>query len=216
MSSHEDKAQESDSTKAAEIQGHEYDGIREYDNPMPRWWIWIFWGTFYFSLVYYVHYQLTGNGTTLAQAYETDIAEAREKEASRALGGGVSESALAQLAQNQGMMADAQKLFVQKCSPCHGQKAEGLIGPNLTDAYWLHGDATLMSVFGIISEGVTNKGMPAWNRQLKPIEMSKLAAYLGSIRNTNVPGPKGQEGTLIEPNQAAVPAATQAAPKTGG
>src|SRR5690606_1318027 len=80
---------------------------------------------------------------------------------------------------------------------CHGKKAEGLIGPNLTDDYWLNGDGSLLSIYRVINEGVPAKGMPAWNRQLLPVEVSKLAAFVGTLRGTNVSGPKGQEGVLV-------------------
>ena len=195
---------------------HEYDGIREYDNPMPRWWVWIFWGSFYFGLGYFIHYHMTGNGESVAVAYDTELALAREKEAMAAMGGEVTEESLTNLMSNEAMVADAAKLFTQRCSQCHGVKGEGLIGPNLTDNYWLHGNATLMSIYDVISEGVQTKGMPPWKKQLRPIELGKVTAYVGSLRGTNVPGPKGNEGQLIEAKAAepaSVPAATATPPQ---
>lgn len=176
---------------------HEYDGIQEYDNPMPRWWVWMFWGSFYFSLGYFIHFHITENGDSVQESYEASMAQAREAEAMMALGGGVKEEALQTLMENEAMMGDAKGLFEQRCAQCHGLAGEGLIGPNLTDDYWLNGDASLMSIYDLISDGVTSKGMPAWKRQLRPMELSKLAAYIGSLRGTDVPGPKGQEGRLI-------------------
>jgi cytochrome c oxidase cbb3-type subunit III len=178
---------------------HEYDGIREYDNPMPRWWVWSFWGSFYFALGYFIHYQLTGNGESVAAAYEAEVTLAREKEAAVAMSGGLSEASLSKLTANSAMMADASKLFIQRCAQCHASKGEGLIGPNLTDNYWIHGDASLMSIYDVISEGVQAKGMPPWKKQLRPTELSKLTAYVGTLRGTSVPGPKGPEGKLVEP-----------------
>src|SRR6187551_3800061 len=124
---------------AVQLLGHEYDGIQEYDNPMPRWWVWIFWGSFYFSLGYFIHYHMTGNGESVAMAYDTDLALAREKEAMAAMGGEVTEESLGKLMASGAMVADAAKLFTVRCAQCHGIKGEGLIGPNLTDNYWLHG-----------------------------------------------------------------------------
>lgn len=175
---------------------HEYDGIREYDNPMPKWWVWIFWGSFYFAGAYFLHYHITGNGESVASGYEADLSAAREKEALAVMGTEVSEESLAKLQANEAMMADASKLFVQRCAQCHGAKGEGLIGPNLTDDYWIHGAPSLMNISDIISEGVQTKGMPPWKRQLRPIEIGKLAAYVGTMLDTNVPG-KGPEGSKI-------------------
>lgn len=177
---------------------HDYDGIQEYDNPMPRWWIWIFWGSFYFSLGYFIHYHMTGNGPSVADTYEADLALAREQEAMRAMGESLTEESLLNLMANEAMMADASSLFIQRCGQCHGNQGEGLIGPNLTDNYWLHGDSTLMSIHQLIADGVPARGMPAWQKQLRPIELGKVAAYVGTLRGTNVSGPKGPEGKLIE------------------
>ncbi len=175
---------------------HEYDGIREYDNPMPKWWKWIFWGSFYFAVAYFLHYHITGNGESVAATYQADLTAAREKEAMAVMGTELSEESLAKLESNEAMMADAAMLFVQRCAQCHKQKGEGLIGPNLTDDSWIHGKPTLMNIYEIISEGVQTKGMPPWKRQLRPIEISKLAAFVGTLINTNVPG-KAPEGTKI-------------------
>lgn len=207
--SNQDKPQSDD-----RLLNHEYDGIQEYDNPMPRWWVWIFWGSFYFSLGYFIHYHMTGNGETVLASYETDLALAREKEAMQAMGGEVSEESLTKLMTNTAMVADAGKLFILRCAQCHGNKGEGLIGPNLTDGNWLHGDASLMSIYEIVSEGVQTKGMPPWKKQLRPIELSKVTAFVGSLRNTNVPGPKGAEGRLIEHAgaNASAPAIAEGAP----
>jgi cytochrome c oxidase cbb3-type subunit 3 len=192
-----DQEQHTREPTAERLLDHEYDGIREFDNPMPRWWRWIFWASFYFSLGYIVHYHLTGNGATVHGEYESDVALAREASAAALLGNEVTEETLTKLAADGAMMADTAKLFDTRCSSCHGTNAEGLIGPNLTDAYWLTGDATLLSIHTIVSEGVLAKGMPAWNRQLRPIEVAKLAAYVGTLRNTNHVGPKGAEGRLL-------------------
>lgn len=195
---------------------HEYDGILEYDNPMPNWWVWMFWGTFFFSIGYFIHYEVTGNGESVAVAYETELSIAREKEAMQAMGGDVSEEALEKLMQNPAMMSDAAKLFVLRCAQCHGARGEGLIGPNLTDDYWLHGNASLMAIHEVIGEGVQSKGMPPWKKQLRPIELGKLSAYLGTLRGTNVAGPKGAEGQLIAAKAPKVNAETNAAPATAG
>lgn len=174
---------------------HEYDGIREYDNPLPRWWVWIFAGSFWFSVAYYFHYHVSHNGQSVAAAYQADVAEAREIEAKASLAQPVSEESLGTLMADAGLMNDAKALFGLRCGPCHGDRAQGVIGPNLTDSAWLHGTGNLTEIFNVIDQGVLAKGMPAWSRQLSPIEVRKLAAFVGTQRGKNVPG-KAPEGVV--------------------
>lgn len=175
---------------------HEYDGIREYDNPLPRWWVWIFAGSFWFSVAYYFHYHLSHNGQSVSAAYEVDMQEARELQAKASLAQPVSEESLGKLMSDAALMKDAQALYGLRCGPCHGAKAEGVIGPNLTDAAWIHGQGTLTDIYGVIDQGVLAKGMPAWGKQLSPIEVRKLAAYVGTRRGKAVPG-KAPEGAVV-------------------
>jgi cytochrome c oxidase cbb3-type subunit III len=175
---------------------HEYDGIREYDNPLPRWWVRIWIGTFVFSVGYFFHYHVSHNGTSIADGYEQEMAEAREAEAKQSLAEPISEDSLSKLMTNPALMTDAEALFGLRCSPCHGQHAQGIIGPNLTDNSWIHGKGTLTDIYGVVEGGVAAKGMPAWGRQLTPIELRKVVAFVGTQRGKNVPG-KPPEGTPL-------------------
>jgi cytochrome c oxidase cbb3-type subunit 3 len=145
-----------------ELLDHEYDGIREYDNPMPGWWVTVFWLSVVFAVGYAFHYHVSGNGVSVSDAYASEMAAAR--------------------------------VFTQRCAVCHGDRGQGVIGPNLTDDHWLHGAGTLLDVHRVISEGVPAKGMPAWNLQLSPVEVRQLAALVGSFQGQNLPG-KAPEGT---------------------
>lgn len=181
---------------AAQILDHEYDGIREYDNPMPGWWVKMFWGSFFFAIGYGFHYHLSGNGVSVHDAYESEMAEVRAEQARRALAENVTEEGLAKLTLDAKLMADAKGIFAQRCTPCHGEHAQGVIGPNLTDGYWLHGQGTLMDIHHTVSEGVPAKGMPSWKMQLTPVQVRELAAFIGTLRGTNVPG-KAPQGALV-------------------
>ncbi len=177
---------------------HEYDGIREYDNPMPGWWVKAFWASFFFALAYGFHYHLSGQGVSVHDAYENEMAVVRAEQARRALAENVTEEGLKKLMLDGKMMADAKAIFTQRCTPCHGEHAQGVIGPNLTDGYWIHG-GTLMEIHHTVSEGVSAKGMPSWKMQLSPAQVRELAAFVGTLRNTNVPG-KAPEGVLVPPS----------------
>lgn len=193
----ESVASASNAPKAPALLDHEYDGIREYDNPMPGWWVAIFWASFFFALGYVFHYHLSPNGASVAEAYEQDMAEARAAEAKRSLGETVTDAGLKKLALDPALMKDAQAIFAQRCTPCHGEHGQGVIGPNLTDAYWLHGSG-LMDIYRTVSDGVPAKGMPPWKMQLSAIQTRELAAFVGSLREHPVAG-KAPEGELAEP-----------------
>lgn len=183
----------------APILEHEYDGIVEYDNPMPSWWKNMFWGTFVFSLGYLFWYHLGGNGVSVLAAYEADVAEASARAAEAALGQEVSEESLEQLMADASSMEDAAAKFVASCAACHAEQGQGLIGPNLTDDHWLHGSGSLMDIYEVIAKGVPEKGMPPWERQLAPEDLKKVTAFVGTMRGTNVPG-KGPEGNPATAN----------------
>jgi cytochrome c oxidase cbb3-type subunit III len=183
------------------LTGHEYDGIVEYDNPMPTWWVRIFWATFVFSLLYYVHYQLTGNGSSVEQSYAAEMQAHREKQAAAALGQTIDEEALTRLMQDPMMMKDAQSIYKLRCVQCHADRGQGNIGPNLTDDHWLYGSASLMDLLEVVSNGRPQKGMPTWSRTLRPVEVAQVAAYVGTLRNTNVAGrpPQGTRLAVVSP-----------------
>ena len=182
-----------------ELLDHNYDGIREFDNPIPAWWNWIFIGSIVFSLVYFVHYHVTDTGPSIVAAYEADMEQFRavQKERAMALAAELSEEKLAVAMNEAGTVESGRTKFGQVCAACHGLQGEGLIGPNLTDDHWLHADGSLMSIRSVVAKGVVEKGMPPWEKSLSPEEINQVVAFLGTIRNTHVEG-KAPEGKEIE------------------
>lgn len=191
---------------------HEYDGIQEYDNPMPRWWVWIFWATFWFSLAYLFHYWL-GNGVSVADAYSAEIAVVREREAKAALAENVSEASLSTVMADGSSLEAGKAVFQARCASCHLEKGQGLIGPNLTDDAWIHGHGSLLDIYGTVNAGVLDKGMPAWGRQLSPLELRTVVAFVGSLRGTHVPG-KEPQGSSEPGSSAPAPSEPAAAEPT--
>ena len=175
------------------LMDHEYDGIMEYDNPMPGWWKALFWATVLFSGVYVFWYHVSGRGPSVEDSYRAEVAEANAHAAKLAMREKVSEAALEKLMADGVMMDSAAQLFAQRCKQCHAERGEGNIGPNLTDHYWIHGEGRLMDIYQAVSEGVLEKGMPAWNKQLAPAELRQVVAFVGTLRGKNIPG-KPHEG----------------------
>ena len=88
-------------------------------------------------------------------------------------------------------------LYQANCMPCHGAAGEGGIGPNLTDAYWIHG-STHLSMFEIVTDGVLEKGMTPWGSILSVEERAQIVAFVASLQGTNPPNAKAPQGELTE------------------
>lgn len=200
-----------------EIQGeiiHEYDGIEEADNRLPRWWLLTFYGTIAFAIGYWFYYHEYAVGPTTSEIFAAEMA-ARTADAE------VDETILTTLAQDASTVAAGRETFATTCAACHGASAEGAIGPNLTDDRWLHGGSA-MDIYASIRGGIPadrariagSAGMPEWGAQLGERRVRAVTAYLLSIRGTNVPG-RPPEGEPYDPSAApAEPASPADAPST--
>lgn len=177
------------------LMDHEYDGIQEFDNPMPRWWIWSYWASFWFAVAYLFHFWV-GNGVSVADDYEAEMAQVNAARAKEALSQEVSAESLEQMLVDAASVSAGSAVFAARCVACHLEKGQGSIGANLTDPNWIHGKGELMDIFHTVSEGVAEKGMPAWSRQLTPAELRQVVAFVGSLRGTNVQG-KAPEGEVV-------------------
>ena len=174
---------------------HDYDGIKEYDNPLPGWWSWIFVATIVFSAGYYLYYQI-GPGPSVIAQYEREMSEYAQQQARLAPpagAAGAGEDALRALMKDGRTMAAGKEMFAVRCMPCHGPEGQGIIGPNLTDDYWLHG-RTLVDIRRTIHDGIPDKGMIPWKDQLKPAEIDTVTAYVGTLAGTNPPNPTPPQG----------------------
>lgn len=172
---------------------HEYDGIKEYDNPLPKWWLWIFYVTIAFVPLYYVlPGRLGENGGNVAE-YEADMAA--NKAAAPAPAPTISDDALLALAKDEEALEEGKEVYVKNCVACHGADGGGVIGPNLTDDAWIHG-GTPGAIHNTLVVGVLTKGMPAWERLLKPEEIDNVTAYVISLQGTTPANPKAPEGIV--------------------
>ena len=171
---------------------HEYDGIQEYDNPMPKWWLWIFYVTIAFSVAYYFLPLPFGEGPGKIAEYEAEVARYKASQP-EPTGPGVSNEQLVALVSDRGALADGKTVYDANCAACHRADGGGLIGPNLADDAWLHGGSPV-EIHTTIAQGVLAKGMPAWDRILKPEQVNAVTAYVISLQGTNPKDPKAPEG----------------------
>jgi cytochrome c oxidase cbb3-type subunit 3 len=179
-----------------ELLASSHDGIQEYDNDLPKWWVQLFIAT----IIYSVGYVGWRHFTSLASDHDWSTAEVKGYKEAQAKTQKpqdnkpeeTNESLLVAF-QDPTKQTAGQPIFALRCAPCHGQKGEGLVGPNLTDEFWIHG-STPLEVKQVVEKGVLDKGMLAWKGMLKDDEIEAALAFLWSIRNTNVPG-KAPQGT---------------------
>jgi cytochrome c oxidase cbb3-type subunit 3 len=188
---------------------HEYDGIREYDNPMPRWWLYIFYATIAYSVLYFLNVPGIGVGQGRIANYEREIAEARARHGdATAAASGVGEADVRAALDDPARLEAGRTTFVSQCAACHKPDGGGSIGPNLTDAYWIHGHR-IEDMVTVVANGVLDKGMPAWSTVLRPEQIAAVVAYSLTLRGTNPPGAKGPEGVHAD---SAAAASREAAP----
>jgi cytochrome c oxidase cbb3-type subunit 3 len=171
-----------------------YDGIREYDNPMPRWWVLASWGTIIFGVLYSLNVGGMGVGAGRLAAYEKEMAAFRA--AHPAPTGMTSPEKILALTKDDHEVAEGKKVFVKNCIPCHGPEGGGVIGPNLTDDYWIHG-GRIEQINATITNGVLAKGMPQWGKLLPPRQVDEVTAYVWSLHGTKPANQKPPEGVVV-------------------
>jgi cytochrome c oxidase cbb3-type subunit 3 len=163
------------STENNRILGHsdEADGIDEYDNPLPDWWVGMFWFTIVWAIAYFSWYHLVADRSQVKNlAEEMAAAEAQYPEQAAAQA-----AALADFAITPEAVTAGEAVFTQNCVPCHGADLRGIIGPSLLDEEWLHGGQAGEIIHTIIV-GVQEKGMVPWGGILSPEQINQVAAYV--------------------------------------
>ncbi len=190
---------------------HEYDGIKEFDNPLPAWWVWTFYATILVVPLYLWDPLGIGVGPGKEKAYEQQMAAFNAAHPKTA--GTYTDDQVAAFAKDPARVEAGKVTFTTYCAACHRPDGGGQIGPNLTDDFWIHGGRPT-EIIRIVNEGVLAKGMPNWGKMLKPDQVEGSVAYLLTLHGTNPANPKVPEGARYLPDSAAAPAS--AAPDKKG
>jgi cytochrome c oxidase cbb3-type subunit III len=176
---------------------HDYDGIKELDNVLPPWWVYLFYGCIIFAVVYLVRFHVIGDYTQ-AEEYEKEVALAEEAHAKYLLTApDLVNVDNVELLTDAASIAEGKKVYeANNCISCHGQNLEGGIGPNLVDDNWINGGG-VKNIFRLVSEGSTNNPVMApWKDVIKPSDIQKLASYIVSLGGTNPANAKEAEGEI--------------------
>ena len=180
----------------------DFDGIKELDNRVPPWFNYLFAGTIVFAIVYFLNYHVwQSSPLPLAEYTEEVNAADLSRRIRMAAEGTVSEDEIVPLRDAASITAGKER-FLKNCVTCHGSYGEGIVGPNLTDEYWIHGGGA-RNVYTTIKNGVPEKGMISWKLVFTPKEIQQIASFVLSLQGTNPPNGKKPEGTLyVEPRPA--------------
>jgi cytochrome c oxidase cbb3-type subunit III len=172
---------------------HEIDGIQEYDNKLPNWWLYTLYGAIVFAVGYWYWYENAGIGQYPAAAYQAEMDRVAAEQAMAITVGDATPESLVALTKDPNAVALGKQVFTSTCAACHRADGGGNVGPNLTDEFWLHGSAP-EKVYKTIASGVPDKGMPAWQPQLGALKTQAVTAYVLGLIGTNVAGGKAAQG----------------------
>ncbi|MEM6468117.1 MAG: cbb3-type cytochrome c oxidase N-terminal domain-containing protein [Planctomycetota bacterium] len=181
---------------------HVYDGIEEYDNPLPGWWKWLFIVTIVFSPFYWVFYHNGSEGRTLQSMYSSALAANTRLQFAEIGDLKMDEATIAKFMEKDSWVKVGQSVFRANCVSCHGKAGEGKVGPNLTDDVYKN-VASLSDIAKVVNNGAGNGAMPKWSNRLHMNEIVLVSAYVANLRNTNVEGGRTAEGRKIDPWPAA-------------
>lgn len=181
---------------------HEYDGIRELDNRLPPWWLYGFYVTIIFSVIYLWRYHVSYSAPLSKEEYEISVKKAdAEVKAYLAQKGETVDENTVTVSTDAADLAEGKKIYTTACVACHKDDGGGMVGPNLTDDYWMHG-GDIKSVFKTIKYGIN--AMPQWQTSYSNKQIAQVASYVASLHGTNPPGAKAAEGVLYKEEESAV------------
>jgi len=188
---------------------HNYDGIQELDNSLPPWWKYGFYLTIVVACIYLYRFHISHDGMSQHEEYVAEMQKGEEDKAAYLAksSNNVDENNVTMLT-DANEIAAGKALFEKNCAPCHLPDGGGVVGPNLTDDYWLHG-GSIKDVFKSIKYGWQDKGMKSWKDDFSSKQIQELASFVKSLRGTHPATPKAPQGELyIESTPSAKPADT--------
>lgn len=178
------------------LMNHDYDGIKELDNNLPPWWVYLFYICIIFGVIYVARYELFGGNDQEAEL-KIEMAQAKQdvEEYLKTAPDLMDEKTVVLLTDEPSLTA-GKEIYTMNCAACHRADAGGQIGPNLTDTHWILGGGVKEIFHTITNGGRDGKGMIAWKGTLKPKEIQKVASYILSLQGSNPKDPKAPDGEI--------------------
>jgi cytochrome c oxidase cbb3-type subunit III len=174
------------------LPGHDADGITELDNKLPRWWVYLFYFSIIFAIVYMLYFHVLGLGRLSRAGYEQEMQVAKERFPAAFETLDLDSGELA-ASTDPAVLARGKELFAVNCVACHLADGGGLIGPNLCDDYFIHGH-TYADALRTVNNGVLEKGMIAWKTMMPPKDIEAVTSYTFTLLGTTPANPKEPQG----------------------
>jgi len=172
---------------------HDYDGIKELDNRIPPWFSALFYGTIIWGIIYLMVFHVFDSGSVQEKEYLAEVQQANfEKQILIKSGVFINEETVT-ASNDPAVLNEGKEIYTKNCLACHGQDGGGLVGPNLTDEFWIHGGG-IKNIFKVIKYGVPQKGMISWQTQLDPNKMKAVGSYILTFQGTKPANGKQPEG----------------------
>jgi cytochrome c oxidase cbb3-type subunit 3 len=187
-----------DNSKSKEVQVlHSYDGIQEYDNPLPGWWKWIFWISILISPFYLLYFHIGAPGRSVEEMYQTSLTENTRKQYAEIGDLAADEPTILKYLKDPKWVGVGQSIYKANCVSCHGSDGGGNVGPNLTDDHFKH-IKQLTDIIKVINEGVAGGAMPAWaTRFSHKNDIVLVSVYVASLRGSKPATGKAPDGLPI-------------------
>lgn len=175
------------------IADHEYDGIKELDNDLPPWWKWLFYISVAFAIIYMVRlWVFDADDLYQDREFNKEMAEAASMMPAQS-----AEEFEIKLLTDAASLEKGKETYDKICQVCHLMDGGGLVGPNFTDDYWIHGN-TVENWFDIVETGVIEKGMISYKDQLSPTQRLEVISYIATLHGTTPASPKAPEGEQMD------------------
>jgi cytochrome c oxidase cbb3-type subunit III len=178
---------------------HSYDGIQEYDNPLPGWWKWTFWITVLISPFYIMFFHSGAPGRSVEEQYQVSLADNTRKQYAEIGDLTGDEATMIDFLNKPKWVGVGQSIFKANCVSCHAADGGGNVGPNLCDENFKH-VKQLPDIIKVINEGVAGGAMPAWGTRFSHRnDLVLVSVYVASLRGTKPANPKAADGSPIPP-----------------
>ncbi len=186
------------------LTGHSYDGIQEYDNPLPGWWKWLFVASIVMAPPYFMYYHSGVEGRSVADQYDTKFAAHIELQFAEIGNLPMTRESVVEYLYDDSWLKVGKSVFKTNCTQCHAKDGGGLVGPNLTDEEYKN-VKDIGDILDVIQNGANGGAMPAWNNRLSENQMVLVSSYVASLRGTTPAKAKEPEGRKIDPWPAKPP-----------